>query len=100
MQQQRRSAITCLSFGQPTNLKCQNLHTLKFHYAEYASSKVSVKGKPMGGAMKVGGVKVEEDNGEFGFKPLHEIRRSKNSPLTEDILFVQSFFPYFNLDFF
>lgn len=59
VEQQRSSAIACLSVGQPASLKCQNLNTLKFHNAEYASSKVSVKGKPMGGVMKVGGVKVE-----------------------------------------
>lgn len=53
----------------------------------------------MGGVMKVGGVKVEEDNWKFGFKPSHEMR-SRNSPRTEHILFVQSLFAYFNLDLF
>lgn len=50
--------------------------------------------------MKVGGVKVEEENGEFGFKPSDEIRRRKNSHLTEHILFVQTLSSCFNLDFF
>lgn len=43
--------------------------------------------------------KWEELRLKFGFKPSHEIR-SKSSPLTEHILFVQSMFPYFNSEFF